>query len=105
MAGITSDQVAAWLRLGDGQDRDLLDAVTAAVNAWVAALPHWSTVTDPWPPDLTQGAVMLAARLYRRRNTPAGIESMPDGAVYLPQRDGDVDPLLKIGRYAPPRVG
>ena len=48
---------------------------------------------------------MLAARLYRRRNTPAGIESMPDGAVYLPQRDGDVDPLLKIGRYAPPRVG
>lgn len=102
---ITPEQVAAWLRLPDGADADLLGQVTDATNVWIAGLPHWQAGTEPWPADLTQGAVMLAARLYRRRNTPAGIESMPDGAVYLPKRDGDVDPLLKIGRYAPPRVG
>jgi hypothetical protein len=97
--------VGAWLRIGDGIDTDLLAQVTDATNAWVTALPHWSETVEPWPPDLTQGAIMLAARLYRRRNTPAGVESMPDGAVYLPKRDADIDPLLKIGRYAPPRVG
>ena len=43
---------------------------------------------------------MLAARWFRRRNSPSGIESYTDNVVYLPRRDGDVDLLLHLTRPA-----
>jgi hypothetical protein len=110
---ITTGQVKAWLHLGDEGDDVLLGDVVAATNAWVAATAWVAGLPVPpdddpaglWPADVTQGAVMLAARLYRRRNTPSGVEPFTDGAVYLPRRDADVDLLLHLGYYAPPRVG
>jgi hypothetical protein len=109
---IDVDDVKAWLRLAadDTAEDDLLADVVAATNAWVAATAYVAEldpVTWPveWPDDVAQGAVMLAARLYRRRNTPGGIESMADVAVYVPRRDSDVDRLLHMGAWAPPRVG
>lgn len=108
---ITTEQVKAWLHLSDGADDALIDDVVAATNAWVGALPYVREL-DPttwpdglWPSDVTQGAIMLAARLYRRRNTPSGVEPFVEGAVYLPRRDHDVDALLHNGFYARPRVG
>lgn len=106
---ITMDDVKTWLRLAadDSTDDDLLADVVDATNTWVARTAYVRELADPvvWPPDVTQGAVMLAARLYRRRNTPGGIESLADQAVYVPRRDGDVDALLHRAAYAPPRVG
>jgi hypothetical protein len=106
-SSVTPEQVKTWLRIEDDVDDDLLVDVCAATSAWVAALPTVTELDDPstWPADVMQGAVMLAARLYRRRNTPSGVEPFTDGAVYLPRRDGDVDAMLHIGYYAAPRVG
>jgi Phage gp6-like head-tail connector protein len=109
---ITVEKVKAWLRLTDTADDDLLADVVAATNHWVAQTAYVQDMvrvwpdTGEWPPDVTQGAVMLAARLYRRRNTPGGIDATgPDMAVYVPRRDSDVDLLLHLGMWAPPRVG
>lgn len=110
---ITRDDVKSWLRLApdDTVDDEILTDVVGAVNGWVAQTAYVKEL-DPlvwkppdWPMDVTQGAVMLAARLYRRRNTPGGIESMADSAVYVPRRDSDVDLLLHQGAWAPPRIG
>ena len=108
---ITIEDVKAWLKLGDTADDDLLADVVAAATAYVETIPYVLEL-DPevwpaglWPSDVTQGAIMLAARLYRRRNTPSGVESFVEGAVYLPRRDHDVDLLLHTGFYARPRVG
>lgn len=104
--------VKTWLRLApdDATDNDILAEVVAATNSWVAASAYVRELDsvmwpDTWPDDVTQGAVMLAARLYRRRNTPGGIEAMDGAAVYVPRRDSDVDRLLHMGAWAPPRVG
>ena len=113
---ITAEDVKVWLRLApdDTTDDQILADVVAAVNAWVAGTAYvaeldpvtWPPAAGLWPLDVTQGATMLAARMYRRRNTPGGIESLGDaGAVYVPRRDGDVDVLLHQGAWAPPRIG
>lgn len=58
------------------------------------------------PPRVVQGAVMWAARLYVRRNSPSGLVSFGEfGAVSSPSFDADAERLLGIGRYATPRVG
>lgn len=87
----------------DAADDELLGWVVDATNAWVAGIPYVlnRTTIDPtwaWSADIMQGATMLAARWYRRRNTPSGVESMTDNVVYLPRRDGDVDLLLHLTR-------
>ena len=92
---------------GDAGDDDLIAACTDATNEWVMGTAYVKELPDPhvWPADVILGATMLAARLYRRRNTPGGIEAIADGAVYVPRRDGDVDSMLHMHAWAPPRVG
>lgn len=99
---IDAAAVKTWLRLTDPADDDLIDQVVAGTNAWVkASVPLVANTPDaPWTDDVTLGATMLAARWYRRRNTPAGIEASTDNVVYLPRRDGDVDTLLHLNRPA-----
>jgi hypothetical protein len=59
-----------------------------------------------WPPRQVLGATMLAVRLYRRRDSPAGVATFgAEGAAYVTRNDPDVAQLLGIGAYAPPRVG
>jgi hypothetical protein len=63
-----------------------------------------------WPPprpaEQAQGALLLAARLWRRRNSPEGVATFTsDGAVYVQRNDPDVAQYLGIGSYAPPVVG
>jgi hypothetical protein len=59
-----------------------------------------------WPPRKALGATMLAVRLYRRRDSPAGVATFgAEGAAYVTRNDPDVAQLLGIGAYAPPRVG
>ena len=100
---ITQAQVTTFLGLAEGTDAAILAPIVASVNAQLAT---WKGTLDPWPAHYAQGAVMLAARLYRRRNSPAGVESFGDlGPVYVQRNDPDVAMLLEIGAYTRPQVG
>lgn len=89
----------------------VIGAAVDGVNAWVARLPYASTTdaggVTSWAADVVYGANLLAGRLYRRRNSPAGVESFSDlgGAVYVQRNDPDVAQMLGIGTYARPVVG
>lgn len=66
------------------------------------------TVTPPITPhdypDAYRGGVMLAARLVRRRNSPAGIESFGESVTYVASYDPDLDRFMRRGRYRMPGV-
>lgn len=85
--------------------------VTAAVEAVNAAVRSWNCAAfavnqAEWPADIVKGANMLAGRIYRRRNSPSGVESFGDlGPVYVQRRDPDIAMLLHIGTHAFPQVG
>lgn len=105
MEHTTVEVVGGWLGLTEPTSEDTvhLTMCVAAVNAFVTELPHVEDITE-----LTKaGATMLAARLYRRRNSPAGITAFgtDGGAVYVQRQDPDVALLLGLGAYARPRVG
>jgi hypothetical protein len=83
-----------------------------AVNSWVRQLPVASeslTYGSPppqWPAHVILGGTMLATRLWRRKDSPSGVEAFTDqGAVYVSRNDPDVALLLSIGNYSAPRVG
>ena len=102
------DAVADHLGLpaGDPQ-RSQLDGPVAAVGSLI---PQWCAVSaddwPSWPAHIAEGAVMLAARLHRRRNSPGGVESFGElGPVYVQRTDPDVAMLLGIGAYTAPAVG
>jgi hypothetical protein len=82
-----------------------------AVNAWVRCLPVASDALTYGPPPRPgpirhHGAVMLATRLWRRKDSPSGVETFTDqGAIYVSRNDPDVARLLKLGTFAGPGVG
>ena len=90
-----------------GPDVAAAAEVSAAVSAWVDRLPGIRrTDAGLWDDDTWQGAVMLTARLIRRRNSPAGIETWTsDAATYVSRSDPDVAVLLRLGPNAAPQVG
>lgn len=113
--GPTSDDaVKARLHIADDRDDAAISGVVAAVNQLVrddVAIAQ-AFNTDPAPADwsagprIVEGATMLAARLFERRNSPNGVAAFGDGGVaYVQRNDPDVAQLLKIGTYAPPMVG
>ncbi|MET0996218.1 MAG: head-tail connector protein [Mycobacterium sp.] len=73
----------------------------ARPDAWTEDPP--STPADY--PDAYRGGVMLAARLVRRRNSPAGIESFGESITYVAAYDPDLDRFMRRGRYRLPGVG
>lgn len=59
-----------------------------------------------WKQQFAHGATMLAARIYRRRNSPAGVESFGElGPLYVQRNDPDIAILLGLGSYRRPAVG
>ena len=108
----TPELVRAQLSLGTAED-PALDAAIAAVNSLVRRLPVAArtagTADEPaasWDAPAVTGAVMLAARLYRRRNSPDGVTAMNElGPVYVQRNDPDVAMLLELGTYTRPAVG
>lgn len=113
-AGPTTDaKVKAHLQITDAVDDAAIGDAVAAVNDLVESLPIAQAFdTDPAPADWTakpriiQGATMLAARLFERRNSPNGVAAFGDGATaYVQRNDPDVALLLGIGPYAKPAVG
>lgn len=99
-----ASRVAAHLglRADDGH----LAPIVAAVNAWVARLPSVTNSEGEPTPDAQLGATMLAARLHRRRNSPAGIETVTEAGVgYVARGDSDVARLLGIDSHLNPQIG
>lgn len=100
------DEVAARLSLASSDPEyaeipAIVDAVSVMVSRWVG-IP----TPDMWGDDVALGATMLAARLHRRRNSPAGVEAFNElGAVYVSRRDPDIAMLLGLGEWMPPKVG
>lgn len=97
------------LSLGSATDDAFIENVVKAVNVIVRKLPKaqlTGLAEEPWPDDVVQGANLLASRLVKRRNSPAGVEAMTaQGAVFVPRNDPDVALLLGLGSYAKPVVG
>lgn len=99
--------VKRYLALTDNRDDEALQLVVDAVNALVLRW-HGPPPSGTWPAHFTQGAAMLAARVFRRRNSPNGVEDYGSdlaGAVYTRATDPDIAQLLEVGRYARPQVG
>lgn len=98
-APITADEVVTQLKLTAPDEH--LSLIVNAVNAMI---DQWHG--DHWPAGAHYGGIMLAARLHRRRNSPAGVESFSEmGASYVSRYDTDLDRLLEINAWSPPRVG
>lgn len=111
----TLDGVNAELGYNTGANvpRDARVALrVVAVNSWVRQLPvasealTYGTPPPAWPDHIILGAMMLSTRLWRRKDSPSGVETFSDqGAVYVSRNDPDVAQLLSIGNYSPPQVG
>lgn len=96
---ISVEQVRTYLNLKDEDPHVsvIVDAVNGMVTEWHG---------EDWPAGVELGAVMLASRLHRRRNSPAGVESFGDlGASYVSRYDSDLDRQLRINSWTPPAVG
>lgn len=108
---LTTEAVADWLQLKAPDEH--LATVVAAVESLVDGLPdvprEAPTEGHPrgaWAPTTRLAAVMLAARLHRRRNSPSGVEAMTEaGATYVSRYDSDIARMLRIDGHARPAVG
>lgn len=112
---LTVADVKSWLRLQgeDSSDDELLQRVAAMTEPYVIRCrPEWLLPDPDDPEQITyqpdaetyQGAVMYAAREYRRRNSPAGIELFGDVTSFVARFDPDIDRALQTGAYARPVV-
>ena len=96
---ITPEQVSTHLKL-TGPD----EHVKVIVNSVNAMVTEWHG--NKWPGGVELCAIMLAARLHRRRNSAAGVETFSEmGASYVSRYDVDLDRQLRINAYTPPVVG
>lgn len=108
---ITAKEVAVYLDVKSGENDPYVLAPTEATNALVSRLPDINKVLDAqgvevWAADTKLGAIMLASRLYHRRNSPNGIEALNEGgATYVSRYDSDIARMLNIDQHAYPRVG
>lgn len=100
----TVEAVAGWLgATGNTAELTHIAVVVTAVNALVRRLGHTG---NDLADDVVQGAVMLAGRITRRRNSPAGVESFGDlGPTYVARYDPDIEVLLGLGRHRPMVIG
>jgi len=100
----------------DLTDDETLDTIVAAVATVIRTLPVAGDASAPaadpmvlleeWPDYITYGATLLGARLFRRRNSPAGVEAFGEfGPVYVQRNDPDIAMMLRLGSWARPGVG
>jgi hypothetical protein len=107
-ASMTATKVMLSIDATDVRDDAELSNIVAAVNAEVRTWPVSTAAVGAaaWPANLERGAHMLAARLFRRRNSPAGVESFGSlGAAYVMRTDPDIAMLLKLGSWQRPGLG
>lgn len=91
---VSPEQVAAWLGM-DAPDDHVL-TVIPAVAAYVREVhgdgPHGDTIV--------LGALMLAALIVRRRNSPGGVESFGElEPSFVARYDPTISQLLRLGNH------
>lgn len=104
----TVEAVKVHLKITDDTDDARLAAIVAATNEVVRGLPVAADAEgEPlWGDRISYGATLLAARLFKRKNSPAGVEGFGEfGPLYVARNDPDITMLLRLGRHAPPGVG
>jgi hypothetical protein len=112
---LSPDDVKSWLRINneDASDDALILAACAQTEPYVQRCRGEWMLADPddaatmrYQPDSEtyQGARMYAAREYRRRNSPAGIEVFGDTTSFVTRYDPDIDRALQTGAYARPVI-
>jgi hypothetical protein len=108
----TLDSVALQIGLTPGAltpgELARLTPIVDAVNDEVRRLPvaERDRGSDVWSAGIVLGASMLGARLFARKNSPAGVQAFADGAaLYVQRNDPDIAQLLKLGRWSIPKVG
>lgn len=103
----TRDAVKAWLNITRADDDAQIDVIVTAVTSWVESLPDVPrTAGGTWAQQAHLAALMMAGRLYRRRNSPNGVEAFTDaGAAYVARYDPDVARMLRIDGWTRPAVG
>lgn len=92
-------EATAWSDLQVAHDDDSLVAAASAVTAFVSTLPAVRNAAGGvWPADVRLGAVILTARLFRRRDTPTGVLGFADDGSpsYVARYDADVSRLLHL---------
>jgi hypothetical protein len=88
----------------DVQVGRIVDAVNASVRKFPVC--QASIGADDWPADVVEGANMLGVRLWRRKDTPGGVEVYGEfGIAYVRHLDPDVAMLLQLGDWSKPSVG
>ena len=101
--------VKTWAGINDTDDDGILDEIAAAVDVFIRGLrvaDETARGKGEWPAPIRLGAKMLAARLYRRRNSPDGVAAFTgEGAVYVQRNDPDIAVMLRLGAHASPAVG
>lgn len=103
---VSSSEVMAYLKLSapDINLYPVVDAVNVLLVQWFGDLADEET--GDWPANYRLGGTMLAARVFRRRNSPAGVETFGElGPIYVQRNDPDIALMLGIGNYARPQVG
>lgn len=108
-AWLAPASVKEWLRLApeDTVDDALIAEVCAMAEPYVQKCrPEWFDTNGVYIPDAEtyRGAVMYAAREYRRRNSPAGIEVFGDVASFVTRYDTDIERALRTGSWALPVI-
>ena len=105
---LTAD-VKEQLRIapGDTTDDALITRCAAAVEPQVQRPRADQYVGDVFTPDaeVYQAAVMLAARLVRRRNSPGGVETFGESVTYVSRMDPEISRALHTGPNRMPGVG
>jgi hypothetical protein len=99
----------------DVSQDELVDRYVAVANNIVTELPIAQRAnTDPAPADwsapefarIVEGANMLGARLYVRKDSAEGVAATAvAAAVYVQRNDPDIAQMLLIGAYQKPAVG
>ncbi|UVJ37981.1 hypothetical protein [Arthrobacter sp. CJ23] len=102
---ITTADVIGFM--GITQNLDSLELIVPAVNYYVDALPQIDRNVAGWESTTKFAAVLLAARWYKRRNSPgATIDGAMDGGqIRITKYDSDIARLLHIDGFEQPQVG
>lgn len=99
-AAITAEDVAQW------QGSQATETLEVIVDPIVSMIESWKGKPQAdWPPQWRLGAIMLIARVDRRRMSPSGVETISEmGPVYVSRRDPEVAQLLELGEWKKPVV-
>ena len=87
-------------------DDALLTQCTASARVTAERYRGDCWVDGVFVPDdeVKTGATALAGRLYRRRNTPSGVETFADSTLYVARFDPEIERALWMSGYLAPNL-